>query len=107
MQTSTFLLPNGHAATEPYDRFRRESASDDPEQLNMVQEELDRAQIVSPSGIPGDVVTMHSRVLVRDLNANQDFTYTLVFPSMRTSPEERSRFWRLWARRSADVALAM
>lgn len=58
----------------------RESASSDPEQLNMLEGELDRAQIVSPSGIAADVVTMHSRVRVRDLNANQDSTYTLVFP---------------------------
>ena len=58
----------------------RESASTDPEQLNMLEGELDRAQIVSPFGIPADVVTMHSRVRVRDLNANKDSTYTLVFP---------------------------
>ena len=58
----------------------KESASTDLEQLNMLEGELDRAQIVSPFGIPADVVTMHSRVRVRDLNANKDSTYTLVFP---------------------------
>ena len=58
----------------------RTSANTDQEQLNMLEGELDRAQIVSPFRIAADVVTMHSRVRVRDLNANKDSTYTLVFP---------------------------
>ena len=58
----------------------RTSANTDQEQLNMLEGELDRAQIVSPFRIPADVVTMHSRVRVKDLNANKDSTHTLVFP---------------------------
>ncbi|MGE5113267.1 MAG: nucleoside diphosphate kinase regulator [Acidobacteriaceae bacterium] len=58
----------------------RQTVGRDPVPVKMLETELDRAVIVSPFVIPPDVVTMHSRVRVRDLNANQDSTYTLVFP---------------------------
>ena len=58
----------------------RKAAGKEQEQLKILEGELDRAQIVSPFGVPADVVTMHSRVRVRDLNANRLLTYTLVFP---------------------------
>jgi regulator of nucleoside diphosphate kinase len=58
----------------------RQTLGTNPAQVKMLETELDRAVIVSPFVISPDVVTMHSRVRVRDLNANQDSTYTLVFP---------------------------
>ena len=58
----------------------RQTMGTDPAQVKMLETELDRALIVSPFAISPDVVTMQSRVRVRDLNANQDSTYTLVFP---------------------------
>ncbi|HQF86124.1 MAG TPA: nucleoside diphosphate kinase regulator [Acidobacteriota bacterium] len=42
--------------------------------------ELARAKIVPPERIPPDVVTMNSRVILRDLDSNETITYTLVFP---------------------------
>jgi regulator of nucleoside diphosphate kinase len=58
----------------------RQTVGTDPAHVKMLETELDRAVIVSPFVISPDVVTMQSRVRVRDLNANQDSTYTLVFP---------------------------
>ncbi|HKS73611.1 MAG TPA: nucleoside diphosphate kinase regulator [Terriglobales bacterium] len=58
----------------------RKAVGTEPGTLQMLETELDRAVILSPFVIPPDVVTMHSRVRVRDLSANQDSTYTLVFP---------------------------
>lgn len=58
----------------------RKAVGKEQEQLKILEGELDRAQIVSPFRVPADVVTMHSRVRVRDLNANRLLTYTLVFP---------------------------
>lgn len=58
----------------------RQTVGTDPAQVKMLETELDRAVIVSPFVISPDVVTMHSRVRVRDVNSNQDSTYTLVFP---------------------------
>lgn len=53
----------------------------DRESLEKLQGELDRAHIVEPAAVPGDVVTMNSRVRFKDLDTNQDNVYTLVFPS--------------------------
>jgi regulator of nucleoside diphosphate kinase len=53
----------------------------DREHLEMLAQELDRAEIVQAKDIPADAVTMHSQVLVRDLDTGGESTYTLVFPS--------------------------
>jgi len=53
----------------------------DQEHLEMLAQELDRAEIVRSSDIPADTVTMHSQVLVRDLDTGGESNYTLVFPS--------------------------
>jgi len=42
--------------------------------------ELTRAKIVEPSDIPPNVITMNSKVLLRDLDTSEDETYSLVFP---------------------------
>ncbi len=42
--------------------------------------ELRRGSVVSPEEVPPDVVTMNSRVRLRDLDSNEEMTYTLVFP---------------------------
>lgn len=58
----------------------RSSASRDLEHLAVLEEELDRARIVSPAAVPPDVVTMNSKVRLTDLQNGQDVIYTLVFP---------------------------
>ena len=58
----------------------RKSLSRDQEHLEMLEQELDRAQIVSLFQVPVDVVTMNSKVRLKDLDTGKDSTYTLVFP---------------------------
>jgi regulator of nucleoside diphosphate kinase len=53
----------------------------DREHLQALEAELDRARVVAPQDIPGDVVTMNSAVLVKDLDTGAEMTLTLVFPS--------------------------
>ena len=53
----------------------------DRELLAILQREVDRAHIVEPTAVPHDVVTMNSRVRLRDLETNTEMTYTVVFPS--------------------------
>jgi regulator of nucleoside diphosphate kinase len=55
--------------------------------LEKLRGELDRAQIVSPQQIPGDVITMNSKVIVRDLDSGEDETYTLVYPEQANAAE--------------------
>lgn len=48
--------------------------------LASLQAELSHAQIVPSANIPGDVITMNSEVVLRDLKTRENVTYTLVFP---------------------------
>lgn len=55
--------------------------------LENLRGELDRARIVPPQQIPGDVITMNSKVIVRDLESGEDETYTLVYPEQANAAE--------------------
>src|SRR5262249_25803442 len=55
-------------------------SSKDLDYLRMLKGELQRAEIVAPDEIPADVVTMNSRVRVKDLNSGRESVYVLVFP---------------------------
>lgn len=48
--------------------------------LASLKEELDRGRVVEPRKVPKGVVTMHSRVRVRDLDDGEMETYCLVYP---------------------------
>jgi regulator of nucleoside diphosphate kinase len=56
------------------------NATRDLEHLQMLQKELDRAEIVASTEIPDDVVTMNSRVRIRDMDSGREAVYILVFP---------------------------
>jgi len=49
--------------------------------LCKLEHELDRAETVAPGDVPGDVITMRSKVRLKDLNTGEEMVYTLVFPS--------------------------
>lgn len=62
-----------------------ESLEDEPEvrdrkYLEELEDELRRAKVVDPANIPRDLVTMNSRIRVRDLASGGEMTYQLVFP---------------------------
>ena len=48
--------------------------------LMALAEELEEAEVVEPEGVPPDVVTMRSRVRVRDMVSGDLATYTLCYP---------------------------
>lgn len=48
--------------------------------LKQLDEELKRGQVVAPTEVPADVITMNSRALLLDLESNEEMEYTLVFP---------------------------
>jgi regulator of nucleoside diphosphate kinase len=62
-------------------RQGRMSARRDQEHLAGLDDELDRAEVVASGEVSEDVVTMHSTVRVRDLEAGTNVVYTLVFPA--------------------------
>ena len=51
------------------------------DRLDELHGELNRAHVVPPEEVPGDVVTMNSVVTLRDLETDEIDTYTLVYPS--------------------------
>lgn len=59
----------------------RERSNADREYLNKLEAELDRAEIVDPKDIPANVITMRSRVRLKDLVSGETNTYSLVFPT--------------------------
>ena len=53
----------------------------DIEYLNTLEAELDRAEIVDPKRIPANVITMRSKVRLKDLVSGESKIYSLVFPT--------------------------
>lgn len=45
-----------------------------------LREELENAKVVESGKVPRGVVTMHSKVRIRDLEEDETETYTLVYP---------------------------
>jgi regulator of nucleoside diphosphate kinase len=60
---------------------RRFTVGRDREYIEVLERELDRADIVEAEAIPRDVVTMNSEVRLKDLNSGDIKVYRLVFPS--------------------------
>jgi regulator of nucleoside diphosphate kinase len=58
--------------------------------LDKLEQELDRAEIVDSYALPKDVVTMNSEVRMRDLDSGHVASYRLVFPSQVRSPKDMS-----------------
>ena len=51
------------------------------EYLQVLEDELDKAEIVKPQSIPKDVITMRSKVRLLDIDAGKEVVYSLVFPN--------------------------
>ena len=48
--------------------------------LDILEEELDRAEVLHQNSIPRDIVTMNSKVRVTDLESGRTLAYQIVFP---------------------------
>ena len=64
--------PNGHASY-----------------IDALDREVSRSCVVDGKSVPGDVVTMNSRVRLRDMDSGDIEIYTLVYPSMADPAENR------------------
>ena len=61
-------------------KVARDFNREDEKYLRDLEGELQKAQIVKSKDIPSGVITMNSKVLLKDLNSNEEVTYTVVFP---------------------------
>ncbi len=57
--------------------------------LKALSQELQRAVIVDPKAVSGDVITMNSRADMLDLESGETVTFTLVFPAEANIDEEK------------------
>jgi len=57
-----------------------ETLKDSRDDLRGLEGELEHAHVVAPADVPPDVITMNSKARVRDLETDEEMTYTLVFP---------------------------
>lgn len=55
-------------------------SSGDQKYLGDLRAELESAAVVPPSDVPPDIITMNSKVLLKDLKTDEYMTCTLVFP---------------------------
>ena len=58
----------------------REFGDQDRRYLDDLAAELTRAKVVESKGVPPSVVTMNSKILLRDVDTGEEMTYSLVFP---------------------------
>lgn len=59
----------------------REYRGKNKSELDALETELDLGKIVESENIPADVITMNSKVQLKDLDSGEDLFFTLVFPS--------------------------
>lgn len=57
--------------------------------IKTLEEELEFADVVAPKDIPPDVVTMRSRIKLRDLDSGEESVYSIVFPTEANIDEGR------------------
>jgi regulator of nucleoside diphosphate kinase len=57
--------------------------------LDALEQELDRAEIVTPDKISKNIVTMNSRVRLHDLDRDAEFVCSIVFPAEANSDQKR------------------
>lgn len=54
---------------------------------NKLEDELEFAEVVAPEDIPADVITMRSKLKLKDLDTNEEEVYSIVFPTEANSDE--------------------
>ncbi|KMQ49832.1 Regulator of nucleoside diphosphate kinase [Chitinispirillum alkaliphilum] len=59
------------------------------EYMKKLKSELDRAKVVKPQEIPPDVITMNSKVKLRELDTGDEMVIQLVFPANADVSEDR------------------
>ena len=57
--------------------------------INQIQDELNRSQIIDPSQLPKDTVVFGCTVRVKDLDENEEETFTLVGPGQENPDQNR------------------
>lgn len=84
-QTIILTWPDHARLTELVERHRFKKNGFDAEAFKRLAGELTRASLVASEDIPPNVVTMNSKIRVRDLDSAEELTFTLSWPD-RANP---------------------
>ena len=69
------------------ERVRDQNQREDFAYISRLEEELEFAEIVPPEDIRADIITMRSKVRLKDLDTDEEMDYALVFPTEADSGE--------------------
>ncbi|MDD3297005.1 MAG: nucleoside diphosphate kinase regulator [Candidatus Omnitrophica bacterium] len=67
----------------------REFGKEEEKYLSELEKELNRGKIVQSQDIPHDVITMNSKVHLKNLDTNEEIIYQLVFPDDANADQGR------------------
>lgn len=79
-ENARYLFITDHDA-EQLEHLIKIGSTMDSAHLEVLEEELSYANIVSPNKIPPDIITMNSTVRVKDMDSGEEKTFTIVFPN--------------------------
>lgn len=81
-QTNIFITePDYERLTKLIEIARERNGDANREYVDRLEDELDRAEVVQQQEIPADVITMRSKVRLKDLGTSEEMIYRLVFPT--------------------------
>lgn len=72
--------PNLIIKENDYNKLANLVANVSTKTTEMLEIELDRAEVMQDDHVPNDVVTMNSTVSFKEVDSEQDMTMTLVYP---------------------------
>ncbi len=90
--------------TELVERQRFNKNGFDADAFKRLAGELARARLVAADDIPLDVVTMNSKIRVRDLDSSEELTFTLSWPDMANPEKDYINVLAPWAWHSLAAA---
>lgn len=63
--------------------------SNDLTNMKELLEEIERAEVISDDNIDENVITMNSTVVVKDIDTDKEFEYTIVYPEYADSSKNK------------------
>jgi len=81
-QRNIFITEFDRARLEELIEVAEEFGGHDRKDLAALAEELSNATVVDSKDVPADVVTMNSKLIIRDMDTSEEKTVVLVFPKM-------------------------
>ncbi len=63
--------------------------SNDLNNMKELLEEIERAEVISDDNIEENIITMNSTVVVKDIDTDREFEYTIVYPEYADSSKNK------------------